>query len=110
MRAMKSGGDYRVDMGSPDPLIAFPSWHVILALLAGFGHSRHRFVRPLAIVWSAATVASTLTTGWHYLVDVLGGVAVAATSIAMAHRLAKTKWIGLAPPPPLASAPAEEAP
>lgn len=96
MKAMKTGGVYRIDLGAPDPLVVFPSWHVILALLAGFALARHRRVRPFAIAWSIGTVLSTLTTGWHYLVDVLGGIAVAVVSIYAAHRLGKTAWIGIA--------------
>jgi len=29
-------------------------------------------------------VLSTLTTGWHYVIDVLGGLAVAALAVAVA--------------------------
>jgi len=36
-----------------------------------------RILGPLTALWSVLIVASTLTTGWHYLVDIIAGVAVA---------------------------------
>jgi len=33
-------------------------------------------------------ILSTMTTGWHYLVDVLAGLVVSAFSLAAARRLA----------------------
>jgi membrane-associated phospholipid phosphatase len=34
---------------------------------------------------SGMIVVSTVTTGWHYFVDVLGGIAVAGLSLAIAN-------------------------
>jgi hypothetical protein len=78
--ALKSGGPVALDLTSPAPLIAFPSWHAILALLCTAALARLRYVGWLAPVWGGAIVVSTVTTGWHYLVDVLAGALVAALS------------------------------
>jgi membrane-associated phospholipid phosphatase len=38
---------------------------------------------PVA-VFSAMIILSTLTTGWHYFIDVLGGLVLATASLAFA--------------------------
>ncbi len=82
-RLLKAPGAYPVDVALPDPLIAFPSWHVILAVLSAMTLARVRvrgraLIAPFALLWGASVVISTLATGWHYLVDVLGGLLVSA--------------------------------
>lgn len=62
-------------------IIAFPSFHVIWAVLALSAFWGYRLLRiPLAVL-SAMICFSTLTTGWHYLADGLGGMAVAVLSL-----------------------------
>jgi membrane-associated phospholipid phosphatase len=53
--------------------------------------------RPLRIpvaILSGLIILSTMTTGWHYFSDVLGGILLAAVAIATA------KWIGRQPTSP----------
>ncbi len=76
--ALKAGQPVTFDRSRVEPLVAFPSWHTILAVLSALALGRVSGVRWLAAFWAAAVVLSTVTTGWHYLVDVLGGLAVAA--------------------------------
>lgn len=85
-RALESAAPYVVDLRRPDPLIAFPSWHAILAVLAALSLAGIRFLLVPSIVWGALVVLSTVTTGWHYLTDSLAGVlfAVAAWAIGTA--------------------------
>lgn len=61
-------------------LITFPSFHVVVAVLAGLALWPIRAARYPAFLTSIAVCLSTVTTGWHYGVDVLGGVAVALFS------------------------------
>jgi hypothetical protein len=66
-------------------IICFPSFHVIWAILCAAALWDYRFLRvPIALL-SAMIIASTLTTGWHYFSDVLGGIAVAALSLSVAR-------------------------
>lgn len=59
-------------------IIAFPSFHVIWAVFSASALWGFRWLRiPLAI-FSTMIVLSTLTTGWHYLADVVAGLVVAA--------------------------------
>lgn len=77
-RVIRSGAPFVIDLASPDPLVAFPSWHVILAVLCAAVLAGVRPLRPVAAAWAALITLSTLLTGWHYAVDVLGALVAAA--------------------------------
>jgi hypothetical protein len=66
-----------------DGLVSFPSFHVAGALLVtwAFRHRRRIFI-PL-IVLNTGLALSTVITGEHYVVDVLGAVPLAAASVAL---------------------------
>lgn len=69
----------------PAGIICFPSFHVIWAILCAAALWGFRPLRiPLAL-FSAMVILSTMTTGWHYLTDVLAGIAVAYVSLAIAR-------------------------
>ena len=70
-------------------VVCFPSFHVVWAILCASALWGFRYTRvPVCIVCSMI-VLSTMTTGWHYFTDVLGGLAVAAVSLYLvARRLA----------------------
>ena len=57
------------------PAAAFPSFHVVWAMLAARVYAdRWRSLRWLAWVWAGAITVSCITTGMHTLVDVAGGL------------------------------------
>ncbi len=64
----------------PDsPALAFPSFHVIWALLAADVFARRwPRLRWLCFCWAALVAMSCVTTGQHGILDVLGGFATAA--------------------------------
>jgi len=66
----------------PAGVICFPSFHVIWAILFGQALWGLRLLRIPVAVLSGLIIFSTVTTGWHYFVDVLGGIVVAAVAIA----------------------------
>jgi membrane-associated phospholipid phosphatase len=66
-------------------VVCFPSFHVIWAILCAAALWGFRPIRIPIAVLSAMIIASTLTTGWHYFSDVLGGIIVAALSMAIAR-------------------------
>jgi PAP2 superfamily len=66
-------------------IICFPSFHVIWAILCAAALRDYRPLRVPAVLLSAMIVASTLTTGWHYVTDVLGGIGVAVLAMAIAR-------------------------
>lgn len=66
-------------------LIAFPSFHVIWAvLLTNACRSKKIFFYPM-IIFNLVLIASTVLLGWHYLTDVFGGVILAIIGIIIAE-------------------------
>lgn len=66
-------------------LIAFPSFHVIWAILLT---NALRSIKPLfypAIIWNSILIVSTVLLGWHYFADVVGGVVIACVGILFAN-------------------------
>ena len=63
-------------------LIAFPSFHVIWAiLLTNACRAKKIFFYPVAL-FNLLLITSTVLLGWHYLTDVIGGAVLAAAGIA----------------------------
>jgi membrane-associated phospholipid phosphatase len=66
-------------------MICFPSFHVIWAILCVAALWGYRFLRIPVALLAAMIILSTVTTGWHYFIDVLGGVVIAALSLSAAR-------------------------
>jgi membrane-associated phospholipid phosphatase len=78
-----------VDLVS-DKFAAFPSMHAAYAVLFGYYMSRVRHSFALfAIPIMIGILFSTLYLGQHFLVDLIGGAAVALASIAISNRVVK---------------------
>jgi membrane-associated phospholipid phosphatase len=71
--------------GQGADVVCFPSFHVVWAILCAAALWGFRPMRIPVATLSAIIIASTLTTGWHYFTDVLGGIAVAVLSLAIAR-------------------------
>jgi len=84
--AMRLAGTYV--LGSQEAgVVCFPSFHVAWAIFFAAALWGFRWLRiPVAVV-SGMVILSTMTTGWHYFVDVLGGILLAVISIVLAKRL-----------------------
>lgn len=80
LMALKSHGPVTINMKQA-AIVAFPSFHVLLAILSAVALSAIRRLRIL--VWSGAALmcVATVTTGWHYLTDVLGGLVLAGITL-----------------------------
>jgi membrane-associated phospholipid phosphatase len=76
-------------------LITFPSFHVALAVLGVFALWPFRWLRILALVVAALIAIATVTTGWHYASDGIGGIAIAAIGIALARRFVDGRKAGI---------------
>jgi membrane-associated phospholipid phosphatase len=83
--ALKSGAPFVIDLGNQDGLITFPSFHAVLAVLTAVALWPIRYLRWPSTVLSALIVISTVSTGWHYVSDVLGGLLIAAAALAVAR-------------------------
>jgi membrane-associated phospholipid phosphatase len=67
-------------------IVCFPSFHVAWAIFFAVTLWGFRPMRiPVALI-SGMVIISTMTTGWHYFVDVLGGIVLAIVSIVLAKR------------------------
>ena len=62
--------------------VAFPSMHVAQPLIAAWFLRRWRAVFAIITGYCVLLVASIVILQWHYAVDILGGLAVAALAIA----------------------------
>jgi membrane-associated phospholipid phosphatase len=83
LQHLKSPGPAQVDLNET-AIVSFPSFHVALALITAWGLGSLRRLQLPAWIVTALICLSTLTTGWHYAIDVLGGAAVGMISIAAA--------------------------
>jgi membrane-associated phospholipid phosphatase len=63
-------------------IVSFPSFHVVLAVLAAYALRRIRILCVFAWIACGLICVSTISTGWHYGVDVVAGLALSALSIA----------------------------
>jgi membrane-associated phospholipid phosphatase len=68
-------------------IVSFPSFHVVLAILSAVALSCIRPLRAPVWILAAMICASTIVTGWHYAIDILGGLVVAMISIPVANRI-----------------------
>jgi hypothetical protein len=82
--ALKSQESFVLDYFDFEGIISFPSFHTVLALLAAFALWSVPYVRWPAALLAGLIVLSTVTTGWHYLVDVWAGVVIAGVSCILA--------------------------
>ncbi len=80
-QALRSGELRVVSLSRVEGLVTFPSFHTCWALLLAWGFRHNRWLRGPMLVLNLAVAASTVTTGWHYATDVLGGIAVAVVSV-----------------------------
>jgi membrane-associated phospholipid phosphatase len=103
LEAMRSGQRKLVTWREAEGLITFPSFHVVWALLLALAFRGRRWLFGCSLALNAAVIFSTLSTGWHYLTDVLGGFAVCAAVLAILHPL--EKWLYAAPADPAPKTP-----
>ncbi len=83
---LKSRTPMPMDLGR-SAIVSFPSEHVVIALLAARALAILPSLRRWAWPIAALVCCSTITTGWHYGIDVLGGIAVAALSAWLADTI-----------------------
>ena len=88
-------------------VVAFPSFHAVSAVLFAWAFAPVRGWGPVALVLNALMLASTPVLGGHYLIDVIGGIALAIASIAFAKWLSGYQGQQTAATAPAFAVPAE---
>lgn len=94
-RSLREGSRILVSYRGAEGLITFPSFHVAWALLLTWAFRGHwRWFAAFAVL-NSLVVVSTMTTGWHYFADVLGGAAVALAASIGTIALSKASGVRL---------------
>lgn len=62
-------------------LIAFPSFHVTWSVLVAYAAQPRKYIFLMFLVLNVLVISSTVLLGWHYLVDVPAGIALASLSL-----------------------------
>lgn len=68
-------------------IVGFPSFHTIWAVLCTAALWGFKRLRPLLVLISLAIIISTITTGWHYILDAVGGVLTAVIALIGANSI-----------------------
>ena len=83
--ALRAGEFPVVSMDHLEGLITFPSFHTTWALLVGFAFRYYRWLAVPMFALNLMVVVSTMTTGWHYGSDVVGGILTAVVAVAVSR-------------------------
>ncbi|MFT4121949.1 phosphatase PAP2 family protein [Bradyrhizobium sp.] len=79
-------------------IVSFPSFHAASGVLYMWALWPVRGIGGIAVALNVLMIAATPVIGAHYIIDVVGGIAVAAVSIWAAKSY--LAWLGHAPPVP----------
>ena len=79
--ALREGSLRHLEMFKLTGIVSFPSFHAASAVLYMWALWPVRFVGGLAAALNLLMIAATPVIGAHYMIDVFGGVALAAISI-----------------------------
>jgi membrane-associated phospholipid phosphatase len=88
--SLRSQEPFIINFADLEGVIAFPSFHTVLAVLAAFALWPIPYVRWAGALVCTLIVVATVMTGWHYVVDVAAGVLIAAVSCQTARLF--TRW------------------
>ncbi|WP_338831760.1 phosphatase PAP2 family protein [Bradyrhizobium sp. 27S5] len=73
--ALRAGQLKEIALAKANGLITFPSFHAALGLILIIA-TRRTFLFPIFLPLNVAMIASALTSGGHYLIDIFAGLAV----------------------------------
>jgi len=89
LEGLRAGTLRVIDFGGMEGLISFPSFHTANAILFVWALWPIRLLRLPMLVLNFLLIASTPLAGAHYLIDLIGGTAVAFAAIFATSRLVR---------------------
>ena len=75
----------------PAGIVCFPSFHVVWAILCARALWSFRLLRVPVVILAALIILSTVTTGEHYILDLIAGAIIAVIAIYAAEWLSKIR-------------------
>lgn len=81
--ALRSGQMPEITLARVNGLVTFPSFHAAFGLIMIYASRGIRVLFPVSLGLNTLLIASTPTSGGHYLVDVLAGLALVPVAIAI---------------------------
>jgi hypothetical protein len=84
---LRSGAPALYSIPELQGIIAFPSFHTVLALIFMHAHRGLRATFVPFVLLNGVMLVSTPSHGGHYLIDMIGGAAVALASIALVRQV-----------------------
>jgi hypothetical protein len=85
--ALRDGSLRHLELFNMAGIVSFPSFHAASAVLYMWALWPVRGIRSAAIVINTLTIIAAPVIGAHYIIDVIGGIALAAGSILLAKHL-----------------------
>jgi membrane-associated phospholipid phosphatase len=79
--SLRDGSRRVISYRGTEGLITFPSFHVAWAMVIVWAVRKNRPALAGFATINTLLILSTMTTGWHYFADVLGGAAVATLGV-----------------------------
>ena len=88
LEQLRAGTFQRLELNNLVGMVSFPSFHTILAIIVTYAFRDNRFLFVPVAVLNCLVVVSTLTEGGHYLIDIVGGTAIAVAAILFVRAVA----------------------
>jgi len=82
---------YVIDPSYGNGLVCFPSFHTILAIISAYALTSIPWIKWIAYFQSLSIILGTLSTGTHYIIDVLVGIVIAFSSILISEIMFKNQ-------------------
>lgn len=90
-QGLRNGQFPMVSLTNLEGLITFPSFHTTWALLLAWAFRPYKWLFLPMLFLNLAVAISTVTTGWHYATDVVGGLVTAVIAVLITRCL--REWL-----------------
>ncbi|MEM8645066.1 MAG: phosphatase PAP2 family protein [Pseudomonadota bacterium] len=92
LRALATVGPKELNPTDALGLIAFPSFHMVLASFCVYAARPLRWVFPVFVVINILVIPGTIIHGGHHMIDLPAGIALFALGTWLAHTLVAQRW------------------